>query len=324
MLIDECGIQFESGNVEFDECVDSDEASVESSDDAPEALKANADTSPPSFPGDSALVTDPGPDAPVVARPASPASTSSLWPYTNHDMDANAAYIYSGYAFDAYVPHGRKQGKPRLKPPFPADVGLFGWPTTVAVATTPRRSAAAARRGLRALGATATRARICSASVGTSTTRALWRRRWATAARTRREALRRRARRVGQPAHIPGGCSVPVLPIKKCEDSLKDAQSGLGTGAVIVMDKSTDIIAAIARFSSVGVPFFIISLPQFYKHELCGQCTLCREGTTWIMNMMNRMVEGRGHRRKIDMLLELTKQVEGCMICALDAAALPI
>ncbi|KAJ7430540.1 hypothetical protein B0H11DRAFT_1942871 [Mycena galericulata] len=226
-------------------------------------------------------------------------------------MDANAAYIYSGYAFDAFE---RKQGKPRLKPPFPADVGLFGWPTTVAVATTPRRSAAAARRGLRALGATATRARICSASVGTSTTRALWRRRWATAARTRREALRRRARRVGQPAHIPGGCSVPVLPIKKCEDSLKDAQSGLGTGAVIVMDKSTDIIAAIARFSSVGVPFFIISLPQFYKHELCGQCTLCREGTTWIMNMMNRMVEGRGHRRKIDMLLELTKQVEGCMI----------
>ena len=77
-------------------------------------------------------------------------------------------------------------------------------------------------------------------------------------------------------------------------DSLRDAQSGLGTGAVIVMDKSTDIVAAIARFA------------QFYKHESCGQCTPCREGTTWMMNMMNRFVEGRGHLREIDMLLELT------------------
>jgi NADH dehydrogenase (ubiquinone) flavoprotein 1 len=77
-------------------------------------------------------------------------------------------------------------------------------------------------------------------------------------------------------------------------DSLRDAQSGLGTGAVIVMDKSTDIVAGIARFA------------QFYKHESCGQCTPCREGTTWMMNMMNRFVEGRGHLREIDMLLELT------------------
>ena len=77
-------------------------------------------------------------------------------------------------------------------------------------------------------------------------------------------------------------------------DSLRDAQSGLGTGAVIVMDKSTDIVSAIARFA------------QFYKHESCGQCTPCREGTTWMMNMMNRFVEGRGHLREIDMLLELT------------------
>jgi NADH dehydrogenase (ubiquinone) flavoprotein 1 len=77
-------------------------------------------------------------------------------------------------------------------------------------------------------------------------------------------------------------------------DSLRDVQSGLGTGAVIVMDKSTDIVSAIARFA------------QFYKHESCGQCTPCREGTTWMMNMMNRFVEGRAHSREIDMLLELT------------------
>ena len=95
-------------------------------------------------------------------------------------------------------------------------------------------------------------------------------------------------------------------------DSLKDAQSGLGTGAVIVMDKSTDIVAAIARFSQVGRTFFVLHIiltdlgTQFYKHESCGQCTPCREGTTWMMNMMNRFVEGRGHVREIDMLLELT------------------
>lgn len=77
-------------------------------------------------------------------------------------------------------------------------------------------------------------------------------------------------------------------------DSLKDAGTGLGTGAVIVMNKSTDIVSAIARLS------------HFYKHESCGQCTPCREGTTWMMNMMDRMVEGRGHIREIDMLLEIT------------------
>lgn len=96
-------------------------------------------------------------------------------------------------------------------------------------------------------------------------------------------------------------------------DSLKDNGTSLGTGAVIVMDNSTDMIAAIARFS------------KFYKHESCGQCTPCREGTSWMMNMMDRMVEGRAQEREIDMLLELTKQVEGHTICALgDAAAWPI
>lgn len=88
-------------------------------------------------------------------------------------------------------------------------------------------------------------------------------------------------------------------------DSLKDAQTSLGTGAVIVMDETTDMISAIARFA------------KFYKHESCGQCTPCREGTTWMMNMMDRMVEGRAQEREIDMLLELTKQVEGHTICAL-------
>src|SRR5439155_20524508 len=87
----------------------------------------------------------------------------------------------------------------------------------------------------------------------------------------------------------------------------------LGTAAVIVMDKSTDLIRAIARIA------------YFYKHESCGQCTPCREGTGWMWRVLTRMAEGRAHKREIDMLLEVTRQVEGHTICALgDAAAWPI
>jgi len=118
---------------------------------------------------------------------------------------------------------------------------------------------------------------------------------------------------------IPGGSSVPVLPRKMCEqvlmdfDSLRDAKSGLGTAAVIVMNKQTDIVRAIARFS------------HFYKHESCGQCTPCREGTSWLMNMMDRMVVGNAKIDEIDMMEELTYQIEGHTICALgDAAAWPV
>jgi NADH-quinone oxidoreductase subunit F len=96
-------------------------------------------------------------------------------------------------------------------------------------------------------------------------------------------------------------------------DSLGKLRSGLGTAAVIVMDKSTDLIRAIARIS------------YFYKHESCGQCTPCREGTGVDVAVLTRMAEGRAHKREIDMLLEVTKQVEGHTICALgDAAAWPI
>jgi NADH dehydrogenase (ubiquinone) flavoprotein 1 len=120
-------------------------------------------------------------------------------------------------------------------------------------------------------------------------------------------------------AIIPGGSSVPLIPKSVCEevlmdfDSLKSAQSGLGTAAVIVMDKSTDVVDAIARLS------------YFYKHESCGQCTPCREGTGWIYNIMERMKKGDARLEEIDMLQELTKQIEGHTICALgDAAAWPV
>jgi NADH-quinone oxidoreductase subunit F len=118
---------------------------------------------------------------------------------------------------------------------------------------------------------------------------------------------------------IPGGSSVPLVPAHEIADAamdfdtLRNLKSGLGTAAVIVLDKSTDIVRAIARIS------------YFYKHESCGQCTPCREGTGWMWRVLTRMAEGRAHKREIDMLLEVTKQVEGHTICALgDAAAWPI
>jgi NADH-quinone oxidoreductase subunit F len=120
-------------------------------------------------------------------------------------------------------------------------------------------------------------------------------------------------------AIIPGGASVPLLPKEICDtvlmdfDALREVKSGLGTAAVIVMDKSTDIVKAIARLS------------QFYKHESCGQCTPCREGTGWLWRVMERMVKGNATVAEIDMLLEVTYEIEGHTICALgDAAAWPV
>jgi NADH-quinone oxidoreductase subunit F len=120
-------------------------------------------------------------------------------------------------------------------------------------------------------------------------------------------------------AIIPGGSSVPLLPKSICDtvlmdfDSLKEVKSGLGTAGIIVMDQSTDVIAAIAR------------LAKFYKHESCGQCTPCREGTGWMWRVMERLVKGDAEIEEIDMLLDVSKEIEGHTICALgDAAAWPI
>ena len=120
-------------------------------------------------------------------------------------------------------------------------------------------------------------------------------------------------------AVIPGGSSVPLMPKATCDDilmdfdSLREVRSGLGTAAVIVMNKETDVVKAIARLSA------------FYKHESCGQCTPCREGTGWMWRVMERMVRGEAEPEEIDTLEEVTRQVEGHTICALgDAAAWPI
>ena len=120
-------------------------------------------------------------------------------------------------------------------------------------------------------------------------------------------------------AVIPGGASVPLIPKTICDDvlmdfdALRDVQSGLGTAGVIVMDKSTDIVAAIAR------------LAKFYMHESCGQCTPCREGTGWLWRMLVRIGRGDTELGEIDLLHDVTKEIEGHTICALgDAAAWPV
>ncbi len=120
-------------------------------------------------------------------------------------------------------------------------------------------------------------------------------------------------------AVIPGGSSMPLLPASQCQDltmdfdSLVKLKSGLGTAAIIVMDKSTDIVKAIARIA------------HFYKHESCGQCTPCREGTGWMWRVLERMAVGAADKREIDLLFDVSKQIEGHTICALgDAAAWPV
>jgi len=120
-------------------------------------------------------------------------------------------------------------------------------------------------------------------------------------------------------AVIPGGSSMPLVPAVQCGDLKMDfdglaaVKSALGTAAVIVMDKTTDIVRAMARIS------------YFYKHESCGQCTPCREGMGWMWRVLTRMAEGRAHKREIDMLFDVTKQIEGHTICAFgDGAAWPV
>ena len=247
----------------------------------------------------------------------------------------------SGFDFDVFLHRGAgayicgeemalieslegKKGQPRLKPPFPAAMGLYGCPTTVnnvetiAVVPTILRRGASWFSALGRENNTGTKVFCISGHVNNPCNVE------EEMSIPLRELIERHAGGVrggweNLKAIIPGGSSVPMLPKAICDnvlmdyDSLREQQSGLGTAAVIVMDKSTDLIAAIARLS------------KFYKHESCGQCTPCREGTGWMWRVMERLVTGNAEISEIDSLLEVTKQIEGHTICALgDAAAWPI
>jgi len=247
----------------------------------------------------------------------------------------------SGYKFDFYVHRGMgayicgeesalieslegKKGQPRMKPPFPANVGLYGCPTTVnnveSIAVVPaimRRGAdwfagigRPNNQGVKLFNISGHVNQPCTVEEEMGI--------------PLKELIERHAGGVrggwdNLLAIIPGGASVPLLPRSVCDDvlmdfdALRDVQSGLGTAAVMVMDKSTDLVRAITRLSA------------FYKHESCGQCTPCREGTGWMWRMMERIAAGNADINEIDTLEEVTRQVEGHTICALgDAAAWPI
>ena len=247
----------------------------------------------------------------------------------------------SGYDFDVFVHRGAgayicgeetaqiesiegKKGQPRLKPPFPAGAGLYGCPTTVnnveSIAVAPtilRRSpewfASFGRennRGTKLFQISGHVNKPCVVEEALSIPFS--------------ELIEKHCGGIigGKDnllAVIPGGSSVPLVPADQIWDApmdfdgLKAVGSGLGTAAVIVMDKSTDIVRAISRIS------------YFYKHESCGQCTPCREGTGWMWRVMERLRTGDADISEIDMLQQVTKQVEGHSICALgDAAAWPI
>ena len=217
-----------------------------------------------------------------------------------------------------------KKGQPRLKPPFPAAVGLYGSPSTInnvetiAVGPTILRRGAAWWSGLGRPKNTGTKLFCISGHVNKPCN---VEEEMGIPLKTliEKHAGGVRGGWDNLLAIIPGGSSVPLLPKSICDtvlmdfDSLREVRSGLGTAAVIVMDKSTDIVAAISRLS------------HFYMHESCGQCTPCREGTGWMWRVMERLVKGNAHVDEIDALLDVTRQVEGHTICALgDAAAWPI
>lgn len=247
----------------------------------------------------------------------------------------------SGWDFDCYVHLGAgayicgeesalieslegKKGQPRMKPPFPANCGLYGCPTTVnnveSIAVVPEimRRGGSWFAGLGRENNTGTKLFCISGHVNNPCTVE------EEMGIPLKELLEKHCGGVtggwdNLLAVIPGGSSVPVMPKATCDnvlmdfDSLREVRSGLGTAAVIVMDKSTDIVRAITRLSA------------FYKHESCGQCTPCREGTGWMSRMMNRIMIGDASVDEIDTLEEVTRQIEGHTICALgDAAAWPI
>ena len=239
----------------------------------------------------------------------------------------------SGYDFDVYIHRGMgayvcgeetslieslegKPGKPRLKPPFPASVGLFGCPSTVANVETIAVAPTIVRRGANWFNSfgrernAGTKLFCISGHVNNPCTVE------EEMSISLRELIDKHAGGVrggwdNLKAIIPGGSSTPILPKPVCDeqlmdfDALKDSQSGLGTAAVIVMDKSADVVRAISRLST------------FYRHESCGQCTPCREGSKWTEQIMKRFEAGQARAREIDMLQELTKQVEGHTICGI-------
>ena len=201
-----------------------------------------------------------------------------------------------------------KQGKPRFKPPFPANFGLYGRPTTVnntqSLACVPAilRNGAAWFAGLGPENSGGTALFSVSGHVEKP---------------GNYEGGVLGGRKLK--AVIPGGSSVPVMTGETIMDctmdytSLQQAGSAFGTGAVMVMDETTCMVKVLRRIS------------RFYMAESCGQCTPCREGTGWMYRMLTRIVDGKGRDDDLQKLMDVANKIEGHTICALgDAAAWPV
>ncbi len=207
------------------------------------------------------------------------------------------------------------KGQPRLKPPFPALIGLYGCPTivnnveTIAVVPTILRRGGKWFAGFGRPKNTGTKIFCISGNVNNPCNVE------EEMGIPLKDLIEKHAGGViggwdNLQAVIPGGSSMPLLSKKICEtikmdfDSLVEAKSGLGTAGVVVIDKSQDIVKCIARIA------------RFYKHESCGQCTPCREGTGWMWRMLERIAKGDAEVAELDMLMDVTKQIEGHTICA--------
>jgi len=247
----------------------------------------------------------------------------------------------SGWRFDIYLHRGAgayiageetamleslegKKAQPRLKPPFPAIIGLYGCPTiinnveTIAVVPDILKKGSTWFSSLGKPNNTGSKIFCISGHVNKPCNIE------EELGIPLKELIEKYAGGVtggwnNLLAVIPGGTSVPLIPKKICDDvhmdfdSLKKVNSGLGTAGVIVMNKSTDLLKAVSRIS------------RFYKKESCGQCTPCREGAGWMWRVMERFCKGQGSIDEIDTLYEVSKEVDGHTICALgDAAAAPI
>jgi NADH-quinone oxidoreductase subunit F len=249
--------------------------------------------------------------------------------------------VQSGWDFDLYVHRGAgayicgeetalleslegRKGMPRLKPPFPANVGLYGCPTVVNNVETIAVLPAIMRRGaewfasIGRLNNTGPKIFCISGHVNNPCYVE------EELGFPLKELIETHAGGVrggwsNLRAVIPGGGSVPLIPAESAAealmdyDDLRERGTALGTGGVIVIDQSTDLMEAVLRLS------------RFYMHESCGQCSPCREGTGWMWRIMKKLQAGEGSPKDIDLLEEVSRHLESHTICALgDAAAWPV
>ena len=215
-----------------------------------------------------------------------------------------------------------KKGQPRFKPPFPANYGLYGKPTTINNTETFASVPVIMERGgdwFLKLGKPNNGGCKCFSVSGHVNRPGNFEIPLGTPFKTLLELAGGVLENRRIKAVIPGGTSMPILPgdlmmtLDMDYDSIQKAGSGLGSGAVIVMDETTCMVDTLYRIS------------EFYKDESCGQCTPCREGTGWMVRLLHRIKEGHGEPGDVEKLVNVANNIEGRTICALgEAAAWPV